>query len=295
MARGDWPSRQIGVQMRFALPAAPLKDLITSYYTVEVRGPPGEEVHDMLHPEWGNIRFALANAWDTLDAHGRPVGGHAEVLLFGPTSRARGVVARPGAIQGTGFTPLGWATLIGLPADELADRVVDARDRIGPGLAELAAALRQASDDAARTALLDAFWTARAERDAPREAVIRAIGAALLDPAVRTVEGFAERVGVSQAALARACQRHFGFTPKLLLQRQRFMRTLAALAANPGRPIGDLIDPTYVDHSHFNRDFKRFMGLSPRDYLAQPRLVLRAATGERERALGAALQGLHEL
>ena len=142
---------------------------------------------------------------------------------------------------------------------------------------------------------LDRFFEDRAQPDERRERQIRAIHAALLDPEVTTVERLADRTGLSHAVLSRACLRSFGFTPKLLLQRQRFLRTLAALAAGEDRPIGKLLDGAYVDHSHFNRDFKRFMGLSPSEYLAGPRLILKAAMGSREKALGAALQGLHEL
>jgi len=217
------------------------------------------------------------------------------VALFGPTSRARPVIARPGAILGVGFTPLGWALLVGCPADYAADQVFAAEDLVGDSVLRLHADLLLVDDDDARVALLDDYLSERAVGGSCREPVTRAVHAALLDPAVATVQAFAERAGLSQSALARACLRDFGFTPKILLRRQRFLRTLAALAANTEQPIGDLIDGAYVDHSHFNRDFRRFMGMSPSEYLGLPRLMLRAAAGEREKALGAALQGLHQL
>ena len=142
---------------------------------------------------------------------------------------------------------------------------------------------------------LDAFFGERSEVRERREAQIRAVHAGLLDPQVMTVESLATRAGLSQSALARTCLRSFGFTPKLLLQRQRFLRTLAVLATEEDQPISQLLDGAYVDHSHFNRDFKRFMGLSPSEYLARTRLILKAAMGSREQSLGASLQGLHEL
>src|SRR4051812_424173 len=42
-------------EVRFHLPAAPLRPLITSYYIVDAPGP----LVDFTHPEWGNIRFSI--------------------------------------------------------------------------------------------------------------------------------------------------------------------------------------------------------------------------------------------
>jgi len=285
---------QVAVGVRFRLPAPNLGDLVTSYYFVEVTGAPQAKVEDLLHPEWGNLRFQLRNDWDTLDMTGQVLAVR-QVALFGPTSRARPVVARPGAILGVGFTPLGWALLVGCPADYAADQVLAAEDMLGDSVLRLHNDLLLACSDDARVALLDRYFGERAVHGSCREPVTRAVHAALLDPGVATVQAFAKRANLSQSALARACLRDFGFTPKILLRRQRFLRTLAALAANKEQPIGDLLDGAYVDHSHFNREFRRFMGMSPSEYLSLPRLMLRAAAGEREKALGAALQGLHQL
>jgi AraC-like DNA-binding protein len=284
----------VAVTMRFQQPAPILTDLITAYYIVEVAGPAEASVSDILHPEWGNLRFRLNSRWDAMDDRGQPVSPK-ECALFGPTSRARRVVARVGAILGVGFTPLGWALLIARPAQALADRIVDAVEVFGADLTALHAALRDAMNDNQRYTLLDAFFSPRVHRQPARETLVHSLHRSLLDPAIKTVDAFAAAVGISHAALARACLRDFGFTPKILLSRQRFLRTLAALSTDEERPIGEVIDSAYVDHSHFNRDFRRFMGMTPSAYLAQPRLMLRAATGERDRALGAALQGLHQL
>lgn len=287
-------TEQIAVSMRFRVPAESLRDLITSYYVIEMQGPPEAVVEDLLHPEWGNLRIRLESEWHALDAAGRPVQG-LTAALFGPTSRARPVVARPGKLLGVGLTPLGWTTLIGMPADALADAITEPGGELGMEVTSLRERLLKQPDEAAMFEMLDAFFTRRANVRDRREAQIRSIHAALLDPGIATVEALTARTGLSQSALARICLRSFGFTPKLLLRRQRFLRTLAMLATEEGQPIGKLLDGAYVDHSHFNRDFKRFMGLSPSEYLARTRLILKAAMGSRDRSLGAALQGLHQL
>jgi AraC-like DNA-binding protein len=287
-------TEQIAVSMRFRVPPESLRDLITSYYVIEMQGPPDAVVEDLLHPEWGNLRFRLRSEWHALDADGRKVEGMT-TALFGPTSRARAVIARPGKLLGVGLTPLGWTTLIRMPADALADAIAGPGGELGQEVTLLREQLLGDASEAAMFERLDAYFNGRALLRDRREPQIRELHAALLDPTIVTVEGLTTRTGLSQSALARISLRSFGFTPKLLLRRQRFLRTLAALAASEEKPIGKLLDGAYVDHSHFNRDFKRFMGLSPSEYLARTRLILKAAMGSREQSLGAALQGLHQL
>ena len=46
------------VQVRFALPAEPLRPFVTTYYCTDVTCSPFDPwLEDYLHPEWANIRF----------------------------------------------------------------------------------------------------------------------------------------------------------------------------------------------------------------------------------------------
>ena len=93
-----------------------------------------------------------------------------------------------------------------------------------------------------------------------------------LDPEITNTEQMAAALGVSERHLLRLSRDMFGFTPKTLLRRQRFMRSLVALHDNPGQPWSALIDPAYYDHSHFVRDFHQFMDMSPTQFQALPRV-----------------------
>jgi AraC-like DNA-binding protein len=85
----------------------------------------------------------------------------------------------------------------------------------------------------------------------------------------------------------------FGFAPKLLLLRQRFLRTLHVLRTRLDEPWAKLLDAAYSDQSHFVRDFHRFMGMSPTAYFKRPHPVLDPAALLRMREIGESLQGLH--
>ena len=103
----------------------------------------------------------------------------------------------------------------------------------------------------------------------------------------------AERLGISSRSLERLSLKAFGFSPKLLLRRQRFLRSLAQFTLDPSLTWIRTLDFHYVDQVHFVRDFRRFMGMSPRSYGALDHPLMRAAVHGRTAAAGAAVQALH--
>lgn len=278
-------------EVRFHVPKAVPPGLITSYYFSEVRGPADTEIEDRLMPEWGNLRLGFGQRWDVEQPDGSLAPGP-DSTLFGPTSRARLFRARPSLMLGIGFTPQGWATLIGISAGTLADRMVPAEDVVA-GIAALREELGVAADDAARVAILDRFFAARVPADyrpnPDMAAMLEAFGAT----EEQTVEDLARRMGMTPTRLSRWCMRWFGFPAKVLLRRQRFLRTLANMMDPRGRMISEVLDDSYCDQSHFNREFRRFMGMNPRAYFALPRPFLRAAPALRLKEIGAAFQALH--
>ena len=110
---------------------------------------------------------------------------------------------------------------------------------------------------------------------------------------INTVDGFAAELGVSHRQAHRLSLQHFGFGPKLLLRRQRFLRTLSNQRANLGQPWGSLIDPLYYDQAQYVRDFNAFMGMSPTQYFALPRELLEPAARARIDMFGQPYQALH--
>lgn len=278
------------VAVSFIAPAPALAPLITAYYLTEVRVGPAA---DVLHPEWGNLRFLIAGEtpWRGANGEGELVD-FPPVTLFGATSRARPVLVGAGRCLGVGMTPLGWATLVGTDAAATADAFLPADAVLGPAVVALFAALTAADGDRARADLLDAWLLERAARASPPRADIAALTRSLADPAIGSVQELAERNGLTPVTLGRACLRHFGFSSKLLLRRQRFLRTLATVLETRGR-ISAALDPHYVDQSHFNRDFRLFMNEAPARYFGRPHPILDAAARARRAALGASVQGLH--
>lgn len=284
------------VAVRFFLPAPELRPYITTYYLTEVSLPPGQRVRDWLHPEWGNLRFALNDSWEAAVGE-EPLRAAPRFIATGPTSHASQFVTGPMRAWGIGLLPLGWARLVDAPAQAYADRFCDgAADPVFAGFAGLLDQIfGDSPDPVAEAGRIDACMRELlAQRPEPDDAVrIRAAHAALLDPDTSTVTQMAERLNMSARSFERLSQRAFGFAPKLLLRRQRFLRSLAQFMLDPSLTWISTLDWHYVDQAHFVRDFRRFMGMNPSTYAALEHPVMSAAARARAAAAGAAVQALH--
>lgn len=274
--------------VRFYRPPPSLHDFLTSFYVVEASRP----LLDHTHPEWANIRLVLSGTWRTCPIDG-PSDPVRSAIIYGPTDRTRRVEADGGMMIGIGLTPVGWFRLIGADARDYANRVADLGDILGSAAAAIVPDLRALPDEAARIAYLTALLERRIGPPSHDEALVRAIHAALLANDYTSVAALADTLQTSDRTLHRACLRSFGFSAKRLLRRQRFLRALEATSDHLDQPLSRIFGDEYYDQSHFNREFRKYMGMTPLAYFRSPREALRRAAIERQRLIGGSLQGLH--
>lgn len=285
------------VRIRFALPSAELKPYITTYYRTEVSDPDGfNEVLDILHPEWANLRF-LEKGWADGSIGGAPMEQAPGLAVTGPTSHAGRICLRGGAGWGIGILPLGWATLFGVAASDYTDRVIDGRsDQAFAIFHSLADALdhsrAQGGDFASELAIIEEHMAGLAIEEPVNRDRIARMNEALIDPELSSVADLADRVGMTVRSLERLSKHVFGFTPKLLLRRQRFLRSLSQFMLDPSLKWLSTLDHQYHDQAHFIRDFKRFMGMSPSVYSKLHKPLVVAAAQARMEIAGEAMQGL---
>lgn len=254
--------------VRIYLPDERLRSFVTFYYFVECHGP----LEDFLYPEWGNVRFATDGAWRIRLGQLYPDEPLAAVL-FGPTDRAAQVFSPGGKTCGFGLTPLGWQRFLSLAAEALTNRITVLDDQFGVAGDALRAQLMADDADAAGVALFDALLLDRLAATAPNpDWAIKLDG--ILRDRPQDVEQFAAKAGLSDRVLARRCRSLFGFGPKRLLRRQRFLETLGRIRVMEQRHYGPLIDPEYFDQAHFVHEFREFMGLTPTRFLSVPRPLM---------------------
>ena len=279
------------VHVKFHSPPEPLRRYFTTFYFTEITPPPGETATDLLHPEWANLRF-FSGALPTAEARdGTRVTG-TPFCATGPSSQAVRFAVGPTRLWGIGLLPLGWAKFVHGEAADFANGVADGNTH--PAFASfrpLADALFGAEPDVeAEHDRIAAHFLARKDEPLADEDRIMAIHEALIDPEVSTVAELVERIGGTPRTIERVCRRAFGFAPKLLLRRQRFMRSLAEFMLDPKIRWSGAMDGHYHDQAQFVRDFRQFMGMTPSRYAALDTPILSAVMRERARIAGAAVQ-----
>lgn len=279
------------VRSNFHAPPPEFDGCFTTFYHLSLEVSDGGTVSDHLQPEWGNIRF-FAGSRPKARIGDSEVEG-ARFTATGPSTLPAHFELGSAEMWGIGFLPLGWARFIARDAEDLCNVVCDGEKEVA--FSKFAPLIQPLCDDQLdRQAQFDAIVEAMRSLMQPSrdEERIRRVHKAMIEPAVTTVADFAERSELSVRSLERLCCRYFGFSPKLLLRRQRFMRSLATFMLDPGANWTAAMDEHYHDQAHFTREFRQFMGMTPTEYAALPHPILASFVEARARMWGSAAQTL---
>lgn len=272
-------SRDPAVAVRVYRPSPALQPYITFFYFVEVEGP----LTDFLYPEWGNVRFRISGEWAVGVRGMEPTSPPGDARLFGPTDRPGEVSTPGGKTIGFGMTPIGWHRLLGADASQMVNRTLPLENRLGfDGIAMHRALVADASDAASVERMERALLARLATQPEVSPRVLAADRALRMRPA--EVSDFAAAAGTSERTLNRICLHAFGFAPKRLMRLQRFLDTLGQVRSAVGGTVREALDDAYYDQSHFYRDFRDFMGMTPRAYFRSPRRLMAAAAAAQMQA-----------
>ena len=285
-----------GMAIRYDAPDPRLADYVTGYHLYAASGPGAMGLENWFLPGTANVRVTL-NAGPIAVSIGRfrsdPLP---QASLFGPTSHAIHTVTNGGAMIGFGISALGWSRFFDGPADRYADRIEPLSAAARPGFADrLVTLLSAVRDEHGVKPALDRFLLAELGPRVADEDQIRSIARMVTDDRPNAVADTAAEWGLSPERLRRLCKRHFGFVPKTLLIRARFLRSLVPLIEAKGDLDYSRIDPGYVSASHFLRDAHAVLGTTPRRFLHAQTEFLVASLRARAAVLGSATQALHRL
>jgi len=253
----------------------------------------GGTVMDRLHPEWANLRIADRPAFSATAMDGGQI--HQSIFaLTGPSSHALPFEVPTCRLWGVGLLPLGWAKFTGVAAFDLANKVCDGMTHPdGAVFQPLAQSLfGPEPDEEAELARITDYFRARLASAPKDDARVLRLHTALIDPQVASVADLAEATQSSGRTVERLCKQAFGFAPKMLLRRQRFIRSLAQFMLDPSLKWIGAMDSHYHDQAHFLRDFREFMGMTPGQYARMDHPVMGAFVAARAQALGAPMQVL---
>lgn len=261
--RGD-AARPHPFRIRFQPSSGRLIPHVESFYLAHIDAPCIEGVERVDLGQW---RFFLEGAGTVTFPHG---GSEATlpVVVNGPgTAHWTYRIAGPFRCFGLSLRGIGWRTLIGRPADQVADRLVDATDIFGPEVQALHAQLRALDTLEDMVTAVEPFLMRRlaSARRIPKAhiAFLRIVRewAASGDPTIEALyDAMAAETGMGQRQVQRLCKEYFAGPPNHL--RRKFRAIGAAMRIYQGAGLAEVVTP-FADQSHMINEIKHFTGQTP--------------------------------
>ncbi len=270
--------------LEYLMPRADLRDHVRAYYYFATE-------HRAIQPlcaEIGNIRIVLdgGGVLHTPDGASQRINS---AFLIGPTMSAYYMEADPGTrVFGLGIRPKGWLSLCGISAEEATDQVIDLTSFAGGPARSCIDEMRNAQNlgDIANAA--DRFIAARiANRRQTRQAAAypEAFGRWLLDPHVPSIDHLVSELGVSRRQTDRIAKLYFGASPKYLQRKYRALRAADRIRTGETRWLS-AADESFYDQSHFIKEFKTFIGVTPKQFMSdQAQLIAEIQSQRHAQAL----------
>lgn len=256
-----------GFSLRYFSPAAPLRPWVSSYYLFEVDHP---VIADTLRAELPQVRFMFRGFGSFRYGEG-PQIVMPQAALCGPTSVAVNFNAvGPLAVFGAGLLPAGWAALVGAGASEFANTLTDLEQVAGVAARRALDRMGEATTPREVVAAADAFFLLLSTRaKAPPLWFTRATDDWLAGSANPDVQLLVQETGMSARQVERLAQRIYGASPKLLSRKYRTLQAAVRLGLNPDADWEQAAAGAFYDQSHFIREFKTFIGMTPTQFVAK--------------------------
>lgn len=261
------------VSIRYFAPAPALRPYLSSYYWFESNLP---VFSDLMRAELPQIRIVTVGRARNEYANGA-IRQSGPAQLQGPTTGPSRFTAQgPLHLFGVGLLPQGWATLIGMPADRIADDVIDLSAAVGPSAADVADAMARARDDAERVAAADRFFLKLlAGAAATPTWFTRMTDAWLTATTDPCVDALVAESGMSARSVERMAKRVYGASPKLLARKYRALGAAVRIDNGEAEGWADMAAGAFYDQAHFIREFKQFTGMTPARFQVEAAPVTR--------------------
>ncbi len=174
------------------------------------------------------------------------------------------------------FRPYALKMIMGIPSDVFFEENVS-MDLLGqPDFHDLKLRVLDSATDEDAIAIIEAFIMRQLHRCAdsvylkPLMAVCSAIDA---NPTVSTGR-LSDIACLSERQFRRVFTEHVGITPKQMIRTKRFLHASRLMQMLDDGMLTAIVDDLgFTDHSHFNKEFRHFAGMSPSEYLAHLREI----------------------
>jgi AraC-like DNA-binding protein len=192
--------------------------------------------------------------------------GEARPIVVGPMTRpALSTIAEGTALIGVRFRPEAAAAVLGVPANELANRRIALEELWGRRLvSDASEQLWEQRTAAGRIAAAQSLIASRRHQaDALPDATVQHVISRLTAYRPSTIGELAREAGLSERQLRRRFLTAAGYSPKMLQRIVRFQKLLALAKDQPSR-LGDAAHSAgYADQAHMTREVGEFAGVTP--------------------------------
>lgn len=194
-------------------------------------------------------------------------------FLFGPITRH--IEIGPSGVTGmiaARFYPGALSAFLSFPVKEITDQYVALHKVFGKESVTLEKALRSyTSYHKQMVSLLEAFLVSKLSQNTFMPILKQATLRQITDQQQTVkIEALSQQLHIGRRHLERKFNDQVGMTPRLFLRIVRFQNVFRIIQ---NKAIKNLTDLTYragyFDQSHFNRDFKAFTGMSPKEYFKE--------------------------
>lgn len=252
-------------------PVSPsLRNLADDIYVVRAVGPSYQAWTGALLPQ---VEWVLTGemSWIT-KGYGRQIIDRAGAL--GPSRAAYQMDTRDETVViGCGLYPEGWAALMPIAAGPVSEQVLPLSGLWGSsssGLLDLDPAL----PDRELASAVDQLLLDRMDAAPPPDPRIAQISR-WADQETHDLAALTTKLGLSDRQVQRLAQSAHGLSPMHLASKHKILRMAAVLALGEYDNRRDTWAMEYADQSHFIREFKRFIGVTPTRFVSEPDLFVR--------------------
>ncbi|NML08227.1 helix-turn-helix transcriptional regulator [Sphingomonas sp. G-3-2-10] len=246
-----------GPDIEFYQPTGALMPFVESFYLFRYDA---ASIDGVERVDMGQIRFMLKGEGVLTfpDGHSEP---SLPVMVNGAgTGAASYHVDGPFHCFGVSLRAIGWKALIGLPAHEVADSILNGADVFGPEALAILETLRGLTRLDEMIAAVEPFLLARRRKVPPAHlALARAVRewAASGEPGI---DALYRLVPMGPRQATRLCNEYFGGPPKHLERKFRAIR--AAMQIYQGVDPREAAEP-FADQPHMIKEIKHFTGHTP--------------------------------
>ena len=240
--------------------------------------------HELRIPPSGGIFISLTYG-DPLDVHinQKTIHNYPRVFIGGQLYAESPLLTCDGmfGLIGIEFTPTGFYKMFGLDSSQFTDNIVNFKTFCPEDQKEL---YRYTRYDEVNMILelTEKHLINRPKANYDTGLTDRAIDIMLFHNGNISIAKVAASLSVSTRTLGRLFSQQVGLSPKNYSKIIQLNAVFTSLAKNNPAKIQSLANEYgYFDHSHFIRDFRRFIGAKPKDFLQSKNQFLKTYLGKK--------------